>query len=185
MRHEIGGCKRQTVKFNRSEIIAEQRGGAGTRKIKRRPNTGRKAEVGPLRPAVARGRARKDMPEILIASDRVAGVAEAPPGPTRRAVLTDLPSGGPEKAGKGGALFASLPKSVPPAEVIAGRSGQDRYTEAVARTKIGPCRARHHFSRGRDTPGEAGRGLPDKLASAPARAAGGRRSGSFCLKCLG
>jgi len=40
------------------------------------------------------------------------------------------PNGGPEKAEKGGALFASLTKSVPPAKMIASRSGQDRYTEA-------------------------------------------------------
>ena len=82
------------------------------RKDKQRPNTGRKAGfegllpgtvparellplpisvsggVGPIDRAVAGGRARKDTPKILTASDRVAGVAEAPPGPTRRAPVT-------------------------------------------------------------------------------------------------
>ena len=55
------------------------------------------------------------------------GASGPKPRPSEsRALLTDIPSGGPDKAGKGGALFASLSKSVPPAVVIASRSGQDR-----------------------------------------------------------
>ena len=95
-----------------------------------------------------------------------------------------VPSGGPNRSKRWRAFLLSSEKSVPPAEVIRSRSGQDCSAEAAARTKIGPRRARHHLGRGRDTPGEAGRGLPDKPASAPARAAGGRRSGYFCPECL-
>ena len=108
--------------------MAGQRGGAGTRKIKKRANTRRKAGLFPH----------------LCPPPVGAGIAHLANSRANR--KTDRPSGGPEKAKRRTASCSLIFSPHFCKKRNWGgqgwcRSGQDRYAEAVARTKIGPRRA--------------------------------------------